>query len=129
MSVSKKQFKAKCRAVIYRFFKDFSSRMVGSEYKAITKFFKNEKPNKKRKKTVQAYSRQPHQKKITCVINFIIPQFVKHYIINFCARLFKAKQKFINKLVFNLIGKKVFNGCRAKKVRRKKRKALKIFKK
>lgn len=62
------------------------------------------------------------------IINIIAPKKLRKKIFWFFVNKLRKENKIIRKCIFNIEPKKAFNGCRAAKQKRKKRKGLRIFK-
>lgn len=59
----------------------------------------------------------------TCLVKISGPKKIIRFV---SKQIIKSLKK--SKLLINVLNKKVFNGCRAKKIRRKKRKGMRVFK-
>ena len=130
LKLSKKTFKFKSRYFLNKFFNDIKKHIKPKL--ALKRFYRF--ANKQFKKTKKKLSkRKEWKRKLTFVPNILVyakilaPKRMRKPLIIRFLRLYKTN-RYLRSIVLNVIEKKIFNGCRPKKKRRKKRQGLRVFK-
>ena len=151
INFSKKTFKLKSRSFLNLFFKEvndqikpvqelekykvFAQKQLKKQEKKLAKKAKNIISNKKKKltkKQKQAIKLKNSLKKLRYISRLCLygkicapKRFRKNLMLRFL-KLYK-RIRYVRNMFVNVIEKKIFNGCRPKKKRRKKRQGLRVF--
>ncbi|WP_304192630.1 hypothetical protein [Phenylobacterium aquaticum] len=130
LQLSKKTFKFKSRYFLNKFFNDLKKHLkpkfaLKRYYRLINKGFKKTKKRLSRRKEWK--KRLAFVPRISVYAKIVAPKRMRKSLIVRFLRLYKTN-RYLRSIVLNVIEKKIFNGCRPKKKRRKKRQGLRVFK-
>lgn len=128
--LSKKTFRFNARYFLNKFFKDIKKHLkpklaLKRYYRLRNRRFK--KTNKKLSKRKEWKKRLRFIPSIRVYAKIVAPKRMRKALIIRFLRLYKTN-RYVRSVVLNVIEKKIFNGCRPKKKRRKKRQGLRVFK-
>lgn len=126
IKLSKKTFKFKSRYFLNKFFNEVKKKTKPTQNLSHFYLFKK-KYKKKIPKKLQKHLKALFLPKTILYGKMVAPKRMRRNLLIRFKRLMR-EQDYIRALFLNLIEKKIFNGCRPKKKRRKKRQGLRVFK-